>query len=59
MGNKKKEKRGGKLETIEEKGRKEEWRRGRERGQGVKEENIGKEKRHINLVAHVRSLVLN
>lgn len=45
-------------ETIGEKGRKEEWRRGSEGG-GVEEENIGKEKRQINLVAHVRSLVLN
>lgn len=45
-------------ETIGEKGRKEEWRRGSEGG-GVEEENIGKEKRQINLVAHVRSLVLD
>lgn len=32
----KKEKRGGELETIGEKGRKEEWRRGSERGEGLK-----------------------
>lgn len=53
---KKKEKRGG-LQTIggEERGVEK-----RERGrQGVEEENIGKEQRHITLIAHVRSLVLN
>lgn len=33
---KRKERRGGELETIGEKGRKEEWRRGSERGEGLK-----------------------
>lgn len=43
-------------EGVETRG--EERRKMREGG-GIEKENIGKKKRHINLVAHARSLVLN
>lgn len=55
MGNQKRKERRTRDNRREGKERMEE----REGGARVEEENISKEKRRINLVVHVRSLVLN